>query len=41
MLEKKGVSVRYTKMIKDMHNGEVTSVRTTGGNTSEFQIIIS
>ena len=40
VLEKRGVHVRYIKVIKDMYDGVVTSVRTAGGYTSEFPIQI-
>ncbi|EXC17267.1 DNA-directed RNA polymerase II subunit [Morus notabilis] len=38
VLEKKGVHVRYIKVIKDMYDGVVTSVRTVGGYTAKFPI---
>ena len=34
--EKRGVHVRYIKVIKDMYDRVVTSVRTAGGYTTEF-----
>jgi len=40
VLEKKGVHVRYIKVIKDMYDGVVTSVRTAGGYMIEFPIQI-
>ncbi|EXC31207.1 DNA ligase 4 [Morus notabilis] len=40
VLEKRGVRVRYIKVIKDMYDGVVTSVRTVGGYTTEFPIRI-
>ena len=39
-LEKKRVHVRYIKLIKDMCDRPITSVRTSGSITSEFPIII-
>ncbi len=36
VLEKKGVSLKYIKVIKDMYNKTITSVRISGGITSEF-----
>ncbi|XP_024017031.1 uncharacterized protein LOC112090299 [Morus notabilis] len=40
VLEMRGVHVRYIKVIKDMYDGVVTSVRTAGGYTAEFPILI-
>ncbi|EXB56439.1 putative CRM domain-containing protein [Morus notabilis] len=40
VLEKRGVHVRYIKVIKDMYDRVVTSVRTAGGYTAEFPIRI-
>ncbi|XP_024025534.1 uncharacterized protein LOC112092777 [Morus notabilis] len=40
VLEKRGVHVKYIKVIKDMYDGVVTSVRTAGGYTAEFSIRI-
>ena len=40
VLEKRGVHVRYINVIKDMYDGVVTSVRTTGGYMTEFPIRI-
>jgi hypothetical protein len=39
-LEKKWVSLKYIMLIKDMYDRVVTSVRTSGGITSEFPITI-
>jgi len=35
-LEKKGVSPSYIRVIKDMYEGDRTSVRTPGGVTNDF-----
>ena len=35
-LMKKRVSIKYIDIIKDMRNGVVTNVRTSGGITSDF-----
>ena len=40
VLEKRGVHVRYIKVIKDMYDGVVTSVRTVGGYMTQFPIRI-
>ncbi len=40
VLEKNGVLLKYIKMIKDMYDGVVTNVRTSGSITSEFPITI-
>ncbi len=40
VLEKKGVLLMFIKLIMDMHDGVVTSVRTRRGITSEFSIAI-
>ena len=37
---KKGVSIKYIDIIKDMYDGVVTNVRTCGGITSTFSITI-
>jgi len=37
-LEKKGVSPVYIQIIKDMHEGGRTSVRTPGGVINDFYI---
>ncbi len=34
--KRKRVPLKYIKLIKDMYNKTVTSVRTSGGITSEF-----
>ena len=36
VLENKRVPLKYIKLIKDVYDGTVTSVRTSGGITSEF-----
>ena len=41
VLEKNGVPLKYIKLIKDMCDGAITSVRTSGGIISEFPITIS
>ena len=38
-LEKKEVHLYYTKLIKEMCDGAVTNMRTSGDITSEFPII--
>ena len=38
--KKKRVPLKYIKFIKDMYDGAVTSVWTSGGITSEFPITI-
>ena len=40
VLEKRGVHVRYIKVIKDMYDGVVTSVITAEDYTIEFPIQI-
>ena len=40
VLEKKGVLLMFIKLIMDMRDGVVTSVRTSRGITSEFSIAI-
>jgi len=37
-LEKKGVSLVYTRLIKDMYEGDRASVRTLGGVTNDFYV---
>ena len=37
---KKGVPNRYIDIVKDMYDGVIASVRTTGGETSEFVITV-
>ena len=37
---KKKVPIKYIDIIKDMYDGVVTNVRTRGGITSDFSIII-
>lgn len=37
---KEWVSNRYIDLVKDMYDGMITSVRTIGGETSEFVITI-
>ena len=39
-LKKKGVRVEYIKVIQDMYEGVLTSVRTPGGETTDFPIRI-
>ena len=39
-LEKKGVRVGYIRVIQDIYEGVVTSVRTPGGETTDFPIRI-
>lgn len=34
----KGVTLKYMKLLKDMYYKAITSVRTSGGITSEFPI---
>jgi hypothetical protein len=36
VLENKRVPLKYIKLIKDVYDGTATSVRTSGGITSEF-----
>ena len=40
ILEKKWVPLKYIKLIKDMYDEAITSVRTSGGITSEFPITL-
>ena len=40
VLDKKGVPSRYIDIVKDMYDGAIASVRTTGGETNEFAITI-
>ena len=40
VLDKKGVTLRYIDVIKDMYNGVVTMVRTPTGEGSEFPVTI-
>ena len=37
---KKGVPSRYIDIVKDMYDGAIASVRTTGGETNEFAITV-
>ena len=37
-LMKKGVPIKYIDIIKDMYDGVVANVRTSGGITSDFSI---
>jgi len=37
---KKGVSIKYIDIIKDMYDGVVANVKTCGGMTSDFSITI-
>ena len=39
-LDKKEVPSIYIDIVKDMYDGAITSVRTTGGQTSEFAITV-
>jgi len=39
-LDKKGVPVEYTKVIRDMYEGVRTKVRTVTGDTEDFSIHI-
>ena len=39
-LMKKGVPIKYTDITKDMYDGVGANVRTCGGITSDFSIII-
>ena len=39
-LVKKGVSIKYIDLIKDMYDGVVANVRTCRGITSDFSITI-
>ena len=41
VLENKRVPLKYIKLIKDVYDGVVTSVRINVGITNEFPIIIS
>ena len=40
VLEMKEVPLKYIELIKDIYDGSITSVRTSGGITSEFPITI-
>ena len=40
VLENKWIPLKYIKLIKDMYDGDITRVRTSGGIISEFPIII-
>ena len=40
VLEKKGVTKRYMKLVKDMYDRAITIVKMTIGETSEFPIIV-
>ena len=40
VLDKKGVPSRYIDIVKDMYDGAIASVRTTGGETNEFAITV-
>ena len=37
---KKGVSIKYIDIIRDMYDGVMANVRTCGGITSDFSITI-
>ena len=39
-LMKKGVSIKYIDIIKDMYDGVVANIRTCGGLSSDFSITI-
>jgi len=39
-LESRGVCVAYIRVIKDMHDGEKSQVRTVGGDSKHFSIMI-
>ncbi|MES6771991.1 reverse transcriptase family protein, partial [Cutibacterium acnes] len=40
VLDKKGVPSRCIDIVKDMYDGAIASVRTTGGETNEFVITV-
>ena len=40
VLDKKGVPSRYIDIVKDMYDGAIASVRTTGRETNEFVITV-
>ena len=39
-LMRKGISLRYVDLIKDMYEGAITNVRTCGGLSDSFSITI-
>ena len=39
-IDEKGVPIKYININKDMYDGVVANVRTCGGITSDFSIII-